>query len=152
MDHSHRAASLPRSLQTFLRNSASSDLLLMAVTAAALLITNSAAAPAYFAALWAYLGPLSVSHWINNGLMAVFFLLVGLEIKREVVAGVLSTPAGRLLPGIAAAGGMALAFADSPALQDQTKVGILAGSLLAGLAGLAVLRFAPPLRRTVQAP
>ncbi|RUV39566.1 Na+/H+ antiporter NhaA, partial [Mesorhizobium sp. M1A.T.Ca.IN.004.03.1.1] len=60
----------------------------------------------YFAALHAYLGPLSVSHWVNDGLMAVFFLLVGLEIKREMLDGQLSTWPRRVLPGIAAAGGM----------------------------------------------
>ena len=78
----------------------------MVAAAAALAIANSRLASAYFAALHAYLGPLSVLHWINDALMAVFFLLVGLEIKRELLDGQLSTWPRRILPGIAALGGM----------------------------------------------
>ena len=50
----------------------------------------------------------TVLHWINDGLMAVFFLLVGLEIKREMVIGELSSRARALLPVVAAIGGMAV--------------------------------------------
>ncbi|MGN6468630.1 MAG: Na+/H+ antiporter NhaA [Rhizobiaceae bacterium] len=90
----------------FLDSEAAGGIVLMAAAAAALIIANSPLAPAYFGALHAYLGPLSVSHWINDGLMAVFFLLVGLEIKREALDGQLSTWPRRVLPGLAAAGGM----------------------------------------------
>lgn len=78
----------------------------MAAAAVALIIANSPLASAYDAILHAYVGPLSVAHWINDGFMAVFFLLVGLEIKREMLDGQLSTWPRRVLPGIAAAGGM----------------------------------------------
>lgn len=78
----------------------------MASAALALLVANSPFGPAYFHALEAKLGPLSVLHWINDGLMALFFLLVGMEIKREFLDGQLSTWRRRTLPGIAAAGGM----------------------------------------------
>ncbi|RWP30922.1 Na+/H+ antiporter NhaA [Mesorhizobium sp.] len=90
----------------FLASEAAGGIVLMAAAALALVVANSPLAETYFDALHAYLGPLSVSHWINDGLMAVFFLLVGLEIKREMLDGQLSTWPRRALPGIAAAGGM----------------------------------------------
>jgi NhaA family Na+:H+ antiporter len=97
----------PRSmLRSFLENEASGGLVLMGVAAAALVVANSPLARAYFDGLHAYVGGLSVLHWINDGLMAVFFLLVGLEIKREFLDGQLATWPRRVLPGVAAVGGM----------------------------------------------
>ncbi|RWE28538.1 MAG: Na+/H+ antiporter NhaA [Mesorhizobium sp.] len=90
----------------FLDSEAAGGIILMVAAALALIVANSPLAETYFAVLHAYLGPLSVSHWVNDGLMAVFFLLVGLEIKREMLDGQLSTWPRRVLPGIAAAGGM----------------------------------------------
>ncbi|MEI9426775.1 Na+/H+ antiporter NhaA [Mesorhizobium sp. Cs1299R1N3] len=90
----------------FLDSEAAGGIVLMVAAALALIVANSPLAETYFAVLHAYLGPLSVSHWVNDGLMAVFFLLVGLEIKREMLDGQLSTWPRRVLPGIAAAGGM----------------------------------------------
>ncbi|HEV2504818.1 MAG TPA: Na+/H+ antiporter NhaA [Mesorhizobium sp.] len=90
----------------FLDGEAAGGIILIAAAALALIVANSPLAETYFAALHAYLGPLSVLHWVNDALMAVFFLLVGLEIKREVLDGQLSTWPRRMLPGIAAAGGM----------------------------------------------
>jgi Na+:H+ antiporter, NhaA family len=99
--------SKPRSaLRDFLNNEASGGLLLIAAAALALIIANSAWAHTYFDALHLKLGPMSVHHWINDGLMALFFLLVGLEIKREFVDGHLATWADRRLPVIAAVAGM----------------------------------------------
>ncbi len=93
-------------VEDFMHGEASGGLVLMGVAALALVVANSPLAPAYFDGLAAYVGPLSVLHWINDGLMAVFFLLVGLEIKREALDGELSSWPQRILPGIAAFGGM----------------------------------------------
>ncbi len=95
-------------LRQFLDNEASGGILLMAVAVLAILTANSPVAGSYFSALHAYIGPLSVQHWINDALMALFFLLVGLEIKREMLDGQLLSWSRRLLPGAAAAGGMAV--------------------------------------------
>lgn len=95
-------------LRQFLDNEASGGIVLMAVAVLAIFTANSPVADSYFSALHSYVGPLSVQHWINDALMAVFFLLVGLEIKREMLDGQLSSWSRRLLPGAAAAGGMAV--------------------------------------------
>ncbi len=93
-------------LRAFLVSEASGGLVLMAAAATALAIANSPLGEAYAHALHMPLGPLSLLHWINDGLMAVFFLLVGLEIKREGLDGRLRTWPDRALPGLAAAAGM----------------------------------------------
>jgi NhaA family Na+:H+ antiporter len=93
-------------LREFLDSEAAGGILLMAAAALALFVANSPLAESYFTLLHAPLGGLDVLHWINDGLMAVFFLFVGLEIKREFLDGQLSTWANRALPCIAAAGGV----------------------------------------------
>ncbi len=94
----------------FLRLEAAAGLVLMTAAAAALVLANSSAAPLYHAVLSAEFGlpgaSLSVLLWINDGLMAIFFLLIGLEIKRELLMGELSSIKRAVLPGIAALGGM----------------------------------------------
>jgi len=80
----------------------------MAAAAAALAAANSPLAPTYQDLLHRELGGMSVQHWINDGLMALFFLLVGLEIKREFLDGQLATWERRRLPIVAAAAGMAV--------------------------------------------
>jgi Na+:H+ antiporter, NhaA family len=105
-------------LRDFLNSTASGGFLLVAAAAVALGWANSTAAGSYFAILNSKLGPMSVQHWINDGLMAFFFLLVGLEIKREFVDGHLTTWPDRRLPVLAAAGGMII-----PALVYLALVG-----------------------------
>ncbi|KTT31395.1 pH-dependent sodium/proton antiporter, partial [Pseudomonas oryzihabitans] len=87
---------------------AAGGIVLMVAAALALIVANSPLATGYFATLHLYVGGLSVSHWINDGLMALFFLLVGLEIKREMAVGQLANWGDRALPGLAALGGMAV--------------------------------------------
>ena len=107
----------PRSaLREFLSSEAAGGLLLIAAATLAMLAANSAFSVNYFLFIHAVtgpeltpkLGPMTVHLWINDALMAIFFMLVGLEIKREFVDGHLSTWADRALPIIAAAAGMIL--------------------------------------------
>ncbi len=102
----------PRDLQ---RQEKYAGLLLIAASTAALLLANSGLSHGYHALLETKLGPamprlgvLDVHHWVADGLMAIFFLLVGLEVKREWYDGRLSTPAERRLPFLAAGAGMAV--------------------------------------------
>lgn len=90
-----------------MKGEALAGLILMAAAAVALGVANSPWAADYTAILETPVLTKSPLHWINDGLMAVFFLLVGLEIKREIVGGELSTRAKAALPILAAAGGMA---------------------------------------------
>ena len=93
-------------LRAFLKSESAGGLLLMGSAALALIVANSPLAADYFHALHIKVAGLSLGHWVNDGLMAVFFLLVGLEIKRETVDGELSSWSRRVLPGVAALGGM----------------------------------------------
>lgn len=86
--------------------SALPGLLLVAATLGALAVANSPLAPFYREGLHRSFAGLAAILWINDGLMALFFLLVGLELKRELVVGALATTASRILPGAAAIAGM----------------------------------------------
>ncbi|KAB7785280.1 Na+/H+ antiporter NhaA [Methylorubrum populi] len=94
-------------LRSTLANESAGGLVLMAAAAAALVVANSPLAEAYHHGLHVSVGAMSLLHWINDGLMVVFFLLVGLEIKREALDGQLRTWPARVLPGLAAGAGMA---------------------------------------------
>ena len=101
-------------MQQFIGREASSGIILLAMTIIALALANSPLAGHYFGLLETKVGitagPLAleetVLHWINDGLMAIFFFLVGLEIKRELIAGELASPRAAALPIIAAIGGV----------------------------------------------
>lgn len=103
------------SLKEFLRLESASSVLLLVAAVLALIIENSPLSPFYNSMLdtpvaiqvgeFAIAKPLLL--WINDGLMALFFLVVGLELKREVLAGELKSMERIILPGFAAVGGMA---------------------------------------------
>jgi len=97
-----------RSFRAFLASGSAGGIILMVVAVLAIIVANSPLQLVYFNGLHEYIGPLSVQHWINDALMAAFFLMVGLEIKREMTDGQLSTWPRRILPGVAALGGMAV--------------------------------------------
>jgi Na+:H+ antiporter, NhaA family len=107
---------LPAPLREYLREEAAGGIVLMAAAALALAWANSPWQAAY-AGLWetqlaVQLGRFTIEgdlrHWVNDGLMTLFFLVVGLEIKRELVSGELRTWRSASLPVVAAAGGMAV--------------------------------------------
>lgn len=114
MKHGGTVERLLRPYQEFFLTQAFSGLLLLAFTALALVWANSPWAHGYHE-LWETpvtvgFGDFTLSktlhHWINDGLMAIFFFMVGLEIKRELLSGELSTPQQAALPIFAAVGGM----------------------------------------------
>jgi len=101
-------------VEEFIKKESSAGIVLIFVTIFALLLKNTGLSEIYDAFLETPVeirfGALHIDKplllWINDGLMAVFFLLIGLEVKREIIEGHLSTPAQIVLPGFAAVGGM----------------------------------------------
>lgn len=107
---------LLRAFDRFFRHEAAGGILLMASALLALIVANSPLSGAYHDLLSRRLEVLfdgaglskPLILWINDGLMAVFFFLIGLELKREMLEGKLKNPRDVVLPGVAALGGMAV--------------------------------------------
>lgn len=105
-----------RALDRFFSHEASGGILLMLSALAAMIVANSALSGLYESVLGANFSILINGEglskplilWINDGLMAIFFFLIGLELKREILEGKLKNPSDIILPGVAAIGGMAL--------------------------------------------
>jgi len=93
-------------MRDFMSGETAGGLLLLAAAVLAMIIANSPLSVEYIDLREAYIGPLSLLHWINDFLMAGFFMLVGLEMKRELIDGNLANWSDRRLPVIAALGGM----------------------------------------------
>lgn len=99
---------LSKTFTNFFDSEKSGALLLIVCTAISLIIANSIIGADYLSFWHLPIGGLSVEHWINDGLMAIFFLLIGLELEREFYNGELSDFKNALLPIFAAIGGIAL--------------------------------------------
>ncbi|OLQ79927.1 Na(+)/H(+) antiporter NhaA [Photobacterium proteolyticum] len=93
-------------IRNFLKLESAGGIILIIAAAIAMMVANSPLEPLYNGTLHSYVAGLSVSHWINDGLMAIFFLLIGLEVKRELIEGALNTKEKAIFPAIAAVGGM----------------------------------------------
>lgn len=95
-------------INRFFRSEPAAAIVLLASAVLAMIVANTPLGSSYDDVLHSHFLGISVQHWINDGLMAIFFLLVGLEIKQELLDGELSTWRTRALPGLAAVGGMAV--------------------------------------------
>jgi NhaA family Na+:H+ antiporter len=99
---------LSKTFKAFFDSEKSSGILLIICTVISLLITNSIIGINYLSLWQTYIGGLSLEHWVNDALMAIFFLLIGLELERELYVGELSDFRNALLPIVAAIGGLCL--------------------------------------------
>ena len=99
---------LTKTFKAFFEREKSGGLLLLFVTIISLLLANSPIQTEYIAFWETNMGGHSITHWINDGLMAIFFLLIGLELEREIYHGELSNIKNAALPIFGALGGMAI--------------------------------------------
>jgi Na+:H+ antiporter, NhaA family len=118
---------LTHTFARFFKTESAGGLVLLACTLVSLSLANSAWGPAWLG-LWQFkLAGLSLEHWVNDALMAVFFLLVGLELERELYVGELSDWRKALLPIVAAVGGIAVPAGIHYALNADTATQAGAG-------------------------
>ncbi len=135
---------LSKTFTKFFDSEKSSGILLIVCTIISLVFANSMLGANYLRIWQMYVGGLSVEHWINDGLMAIFFLLIGLELKRELRNGELSNFKNALLPIFAAVGGLAfpalIHFAFNQGTPTQAGIGIpMATDIAFALGALALL-------------
>jgi len=137
-----------RKLSTTFKNifasSKSGGILLIICTILSLIATNSILGANYLSLWQTYIGGLSLEHWINDGLMAIFFLFIGLELEREFYVGELSDFRNALLPIFAAIGGLCLPalihFILNVGTETQAGIGIpMATDIAFALGVLAIL-------------
>ncbi len=135
---------LSNTFQKFVDSEKSSGILLIVCTAASLLIANSSSGADYSNLWQTYVAGLTLEHWINDVLMAIFFLLIGLELERELYSGELSSIQNALLPIFAAVGGIVapalIHFSLNAGTPTQAGIGIpMATDIAFALGVLAIL-------------
>jgi NhaA family Na+:H+ antiporter len=135
---------LTETFKRFAKSGQFGGVLLLACTVVSLALANSPASAQYVAFWLVKVGPLSIELWINDALMAVFFLLIGLELERELYVGELSSLRKALLPAFAAVGGMVapalIHYAFNAGTATQSGFGIpMATDIAFALAVLALL-------------
>lgn len=135
---------LSLSFKEFFESSKAGGIILILCTILSLSVANSTLGPVYLGFWHQYVAGLSIEHWVNDALMAIFFLLIGLELKRELVNGELSDLRNAMLPMLAAAGGIAVPalvhFALNAGTPTQAGVGIpMATDIAFALGVLALL-------------
>lgn len=138
------ARKLSNTFNKFFDSEQSSGSLLIVCTVLALAIANSPIGAAYLSFWQSNVGGLSLEHWINDALMAIFFLYIGLELERELYVGELSNFKNALLPIVAAIGGMVVPalihFSFNAGTPTQAGIGIpLATDIAFALGVLAIL-------------
>src|SRR4249919_3239701 len=121
------ATTLSKTFQAFFRSERSAAVVLIACTVLAMLVANSSAGPAVPSFWDIELAGLSLHLWVNDALMAVFFLLVGLELERELINGELADRRTALLPFVAALGGVLVPAGIHLAFNAGTPTGAGAG-------------------------
>ena len=135
---------LSNTFNKFFDSEKSSGILLIVCTVASLLITNSLIGADYLSLWQWHVGGLSLEHWTNDALMAIFFLLIGLELERELYVGELSDFKNALLPIFAAIGGMIapalIHYSFNAGTPTQAGIGIpMATDIAFALGVLAIL-------------
>lgn len=135
---------LSETFNQFFESEKSGGILLILCTIVSLALANSGLGASYLAMWQVHIGALSVEHWVNDGLMAIFFLMIGLELERELVNGELADFKKALLPIFAALGGMIfpalIHYALNVGLPTQAGIGIpMATDIAFALGILAIL-------------
>ena len=123
-----KTLTLPATFKNFFKSEKSAGIILILCTLMSLTIANSSISESYLAFWHVKVFGLTIEHWVDDGLMAIFFLLIGLELEREIYSGELSDIRKALLPIVAAVGGVLVPaiihFALNRGTASQAGIGI----------------------------